>query len=87
MPKHQMAMLLFVSFLVVQQLNKSSCFFLVFGWYVPFCPHRILQDHIRTHKPDQTKININGFNLAISAALRSRTCLKNQGYLIYISST
>ena len=36
----------------------SSCFFCFFG-----CSF-----HIQTHKPDQTKININGFNMTKSAA-------------------
>ena len=36
--------------------------------YVPSCPHVNSQVHIGTHKPDQTKININLFDMVKSAA-------------------
>ena len=48
-------------FLVPQQLFISSCFFC---GYVPSSPHS--QVHIQTHKPDQTRININGVDMAKS---------------------
>ena len=46
-------------FLVAQQL--------LYG-YVPCFPNMNSQVHIQTPKPDQTKININGFDMAKSAA-------------------
>ena len=48
-----------------QILRTKPNFFCVF---VPFNPHINLQVHTQTHKPDQTKININGFDMAKSAA-------------------
>ena len=45
-------------FLVAQQIYG-------YLWlYVPSFPHMNSQVHIQTHKPDQTKINIDGFDMA-----------------------
>ena len=37
-------------------------------FFIPSDPHTNLQAHTQTCKPDQTKININGFDMAKSAA-------------------
>ena len=53
-------------FLVAQQLYKSSYLFVCL--FVPSNPHTNSQVHVHTQKPDQTKININGSNMAKIAA-------------------
>ena len=54
--------------LVAQQLYMSSCFFSFLGMshLVHIQTHKVTSPH--THKPDQTEININGFDMAKSAA-------------------
>ena len=47
------------------QLYMSSCFFC---GYVPFGPDTDSQVQVQTLKPDKTKLNINGFEMAKSAA-------------------
>ena len=59
------------SLLVAQQLYLASCFFacvFVFELFVPSDPHTKSQVHTQPHKPDQIKININGFDMAKNAA-------------------
>ena len=59
----------FFSFAATLQFIQfvDVCFWGVCG-YVPSYPHTNSQDHIQTYKPDQTKINIYGIDMANSAA-------------------
>ena len=58
---------LFIFQVVKRELFVFFCFVFLF---VPSSPHTNSQAqvHIQTHKPDRTKININGFDMAKCAA-------------------